>query len=797
MRKLIITILLITTFYNVYGQELSLSDLENICNKTNWEYVNQYLMNKGWEYYDSEKGSSTKYNTITWSFNKSSYNDEAQAWFYLYIYEGLPNKISYLVINKPSYTIIQNTLGAKGYKLSDSKIEDNEIISNYSNSKFILKITTEKRKKDEDYSYYDKSITAYSFLFIKKWGIYDSDNGKKTDYWYGGDKKKVEYTLKNGQIHGTMKKYYYNGQLKSTGEYSNGKENGKFYEYDESGNKVYECTQKKGKLDGVFTAYEDGRKSITITYKNGIKQGWNNEYVYDDEGNLLLKYSGSYSNDLQIGKWTLVVIKEGKEEIAEFTTYNNGVKNGAFKEIQGDSLIYGSYRNDLLNGKYSIHSDMNKMLFSGIIETDTSKLLKFVVGEYSNGKKSGHWWYFAFGNLKEDGKYYNDNRTGTWYTYKIWQNKNGKKFVPSQNDNGFYKGSLIAKTEYRNGMRNGKAFIYGYTDEYRAVCNEKDAKQYKSDSCTYYKFVRINLTSEYENDELNGISIHKDSLGNIIKQGTYLNGKRNGKWTEYYKDEDDKMKLEATYKDDNLDGAYVLFNDKDKIQTKGLYRSGKKTGIWSYYKSDGKIEREKSYLNGELEGISKIYNDTGFVSVSYEYRQGDLKGVTKYIDNVENEEFIKHKILSKTNSYYISEITIDDRDTTKVETQRIKNDMPYNWYSLGVKHGPYKIYVKNELYIDGTFYEGLKAGVWKYYYPNQSVHIEINYNYDIIFVYKETYFDFNTSELYSGQFTYWNNDRTIKEVRTINKGYRNGKTIYYDSDNEIIKKEKYKDGVLK
>ena len=36
-----------------FAQNLTLSDLENISNKTNWEYVNQYLLNKGWEYYRS------------------------------------------------------------------------------------------------------------------------------------------------------------------------------------------------------------------------------------------------------------------------------------------------------------------------------------------------------------------------------------------------------------------------------------------------------------------------------------------------------------------------------------------------------------------------------------------------------------------------------------------------------------------------------------------------------------------------------------------------------------------------
>ena len=179
---------------NANSQKLTLTDLQNTCNKTNWEYVNQYLMNKDWEYYDSEKGSSTKYNTITWSYNKS-YGDKAEAWFYIFTYEGFPNKINYFVFNKPSYSIIQKSLSTLGYKLTESEIKDNEIISTYTNSKFILKITTKKREKDNYYSYNEKSITAYSFLLIKKSGIYDPDNGNKIDYWY--DRGLAKYHLGN------------------------------------------------------------------------------------------------------------------------------------------------------------------------------------------------------------------------------------------------------------------------------------------------------------------------------------------------------------------------------------------------------------------------------------------------------------------------------------------------------------------------------------------------------------------------------------------------------------------------
>ena len=120
--------------FNLYSQKLTLTDLTTLCNKKNWEDVNQSLLAKKWTYYDSEKGSTYKYNTITWSFNKDYYSDKAQAWFYLYTYEGYPNKISYSVFNKESYSIIQNSISSAGFKLVNSEIEDNQVISTYSNT---------------------------------------------------------------------------------------------------------------------------------------------------------------------------------------------------------------------------------------------------------------------------------------------------------------------------------------------------------------------------------------------------------------------------------------------------------------------------------------------------------------------------------------------------------------------------------------------------------------------------------------------------------------------------------------
>jgi len=66
----IITITILSSLSVVEGQILTLSELETICSKKNWEDVNNFLVNKGWEYFDSKKGVSTRYSTIRWSYEK-------------------------------------------------------------------------------------------------------------------------------------------------------------------------------------------------------------------------------------------------------------------------------------------------------------------------------------------------------------------------------------------------------------------------------------------------------------------------------------------------------------------------------------------------------------------------------------------------------------------------------------------------------------------------------------------------------------------------------------------------------
>ena len=183
------------------SQNLTLNELVSLCNKPNWVQVNEYLLKKGWEYSSSTKGDDTHYNTITWSFKKEYYGDKAKGWLYIYTYEGYPNKLSYSFFNKLSYNTLKSGITTLKMKLIDNSIEDNEIITKYSNSNFIVTVTTSKSVNDEE-GYNDNTVTTYMIDVIKKTGVFDNENGFKKTFDTDGNIE-AEFTLKDGEINGT------------------------------------------------------------------------------------------------------------------------------------------------------------------------------------------------------------------------------------------------------------------------------------------------------------------------------------------------------------------------------------------------------------------------------------------------------------------------------------------------------------------------------------------------------------------------------------------------------------------
>lgn len=755
------------------GQRLSLSDLHSISSATNWEQVNQSLMKKGWEYYESSRGDSQRYNTITWSYNRS-FEDKAEGWFYVYTVDKIPNKVSYTTFNKPSYTSIQKSLASNGYELVDSEIKDNAITSTYQNKDYIIDITTDKR---EGSSSFDESITGYRFVVVKRQGAFDYDNGTKVDYHSNGNIS-MEYELKNGKIHGPIKVYHENGQLKKTGTYLDGQQNGLFTEYDQYGNKLYEYSLKQDKKYGQLIFYENGEKSTSTTFRNDIKNGEYIEYYYNDIGELTLKNMGQFENDRKEGEWKLNYVGDGENKIIQRTNFKNGEKDGPFQDFKGDSLIVGNYSKDVLHGPYKVFLDVKKFIIGGLITTDTTKLQKLIVGQYKNGHKTGYWKYYDITQtLYSEGSYINDKKSGEWKNYYT-------KFATEDNQEEPYSQKLYLVENYKNGELDGEVKRLSYLNREEKPCPPEVEKE---DGCWELIYYKVKEVSNYRQGKLHGPYSFENNESTFSQIGNYTNGEKHGEWT--------------------ITTRYIVADDYVYLKENGSFIYGKKNGLWFEYMNN-KLWRSTNYVNGTLDGDHFIMENEK-PSQKRIFDEGKLKTFIVYdstgVSEVDRFELLKHDhygslwkrknpigSLTMTQEYRVKP-EVDTDDPSFEFVLRNEENMENNSYNT-YRDGKFEMLESNTVQIEGYYNQNSETGRWTYYFYDQGVKMKS----DFIDGKKQSEFYFTlNNDLYSGKFVFIDEAEGVIQEIKIKNSLRHGKTIFKDSaTGKTIKKEKYKKGIL-
>ncbi|WP_026726835.1 toxin-antitoxin system YwqK family antitoxin [Flavobacterium sasangense] len=226
--KFIISIFSLVAVQNLSAQKITLNELHTMASYKNWETTNKFLITKGWDYYDSSESDGIGYNTISWAHGRNLYDDaKAKGWFYVYNYEGLPNKIMYRFRQKEFYNAIIQQVATNGYKLTDEEILDNRVVASYENKLFYLKIAYNREEdsdNDDDYYYggsNKKTYTVYEVSIYKKGGVYDPNNGFKKDYDEYGNVIST-YNLKDGKIEGLLTNYDSIGRVKRTANFKLG-----------------------------------------------------------------------------------------------------------------------------------------------------------------------------------------------------------------------------------------------------------------------------------------------------------------------------------------------------------------------------------------------------------------------------------------------------------------------------------------------------------------------------------------------------------------------------------------------
>ncbi len=201
----------------------------------------------------------------------------------------------------------------------------------------------------------------------------------------------------DGTKDGHWKEYYAGHELKSEGEYKDGKQAGEWKFYYQSG-KLEQAGKfsNSGKILGTWKWYYDnGQLLREEEHQNGVKDGLHTEY--DENG-----------------------------KIVEQGDYLNGQEDGPWFSVSGDYLERGTYRDGLKTGKW-----LTYYLFPKGNETDS--ILSFSGNFVDDNPDGKHIYYYDNGKVRDEGLYIMGKREGDWLKYN-------------------YDGTLFMIINYRNGV---------------------------------------------------------------------------------------------------------------------------------------------------------------------------------------------------------------------------------------------------------------------------------------------------------------------------------------------------------
>ena len=140
-----------------------------------------------------------------------------------------------------------------------------------------------------------------------------------------------------------------------------------------------------------------------------------------------------------------------------------------------------------------------------------------------------------------------------------------------------------------------------------------------------------------------GLVTTKHENGGVKTEGNYVNGVRNGNWAEYWEEawwldfgEDGEANTKDTLENNNRwDSVEVVIPDfKPKLKLQGSYLNGNRDGTWTEYYQDGKRKTELNYSNGKFNGLQSYWNQNGNKTEEKNYVIGKQEGLwTKFYED--------------------------------------------------------------------------------------------------------------------------------------------------------------------
>ncbi|MDR1757867.1 MAG: hypothetical protein LBR51_02745 [Bacteroidales bacterium] len=442
--------------------------------------------------------------------------------------------------------------------------------------------------------------------------------------------------------------YYPDGTKSSEGYLREGQPDGWWKSYHPRGVLMSEGNRENYLLDSIWTFYDlEGKKILEINYRQGKKDGTRVQYLPEE---FIVE---QWKADTLVGS-TRTFFEDSM--LKKETPYENGVPHGLEKEYDHAGMVIAVtnyYRGSMLKREFINRKD------------------RF-------GYKQGKWKFFwANGLLQEEGTYQNDRKNGFFKYYDT-------------------TGQFVKVLKYEHDM----------------IVEDAPETKVLERKIAYYPNGQPSITATYYKGVPEGIRREYDTAGNIIRGYVYsngflrfegitdLNGKRQGKWKEFYPA--GTLRSEGYYMNSLPAGEWKYYFENQEIEITGRYnKKGQKEGQWLWYYPHRGLLIEANYVQGELEGEYAEYDEQG-----KEISKGE------YLANAEEGEwFYRNNNLTEKGKYLDGArqgtwITLYDNGKTAVEMN----------YEQGIPDGKFTRYWENgKIKQTGKYLSGEPDGVWLKY----------------------------------------------------------------------------------
>lgn len=375
------------------------------------------------------------------------------------------------------------------------------------------------------------------------------------------------------------------GEISEKGIYKNDEINGSCTKFWSSGKVKQDLNFINGNLNGINkTFYGNGNVSGIFPRDNDKKEGVEKEFTLSGR----VFRTENYINDKAEGTSYHMYTTSGW---SSESTYKNGKMHGPYKEkwMNGVTKTEANYTDSLLNGT------MKKYYSNAKQES---------VYEYKNNYSTGAYKVFhSNGLIKQEGTFTDSAKLqGVFTEY----DRAGMK--------------TIMQTGYEKGVLSGLQI------DYYSNGNTRDEYNYLNNNIQKIKSYDPKGSLRYQAEEMNGSLAFKSFYNNgaVKREGTFLNGKREGEWHEY--SAAGVVSSLENWKDDMQTGIQKTFYPSGVLKTVYSCDSSQINGLYTEYYPNATKKVVVIYKKGVVDGEVNLYYSNSVLSSKYYLEDNDITG---------------------------------------------------------------------------------------------------------------------------------------------------------------------------